>query len=380
MSAALGRSQASSHRSPQGEGNPLSVAPSPVPAGLRGRTPHRLTGPAMLLWLGALLLATLLWAAGQGAYSLPLSALPGVLLGTGAPASGAELVFFNIRLPRLVLGLVAGAGLGMAGALMQGLFRNPLADPGLIGVSSGAALAAGVTIVMGSLWFPDLPRALGSWTLVLMAFGGGLAVTVLIYLLSRGEGGTRVGLMLLAGIAVNALAGAGLGLLNFLATDEQLRNLQFWLLGSLGGARWSAVALVGGITVVAGAVGLRLARPLNALALGEAQAMLLGVPVERVKQIAIVATALAVGAVTATTGIIGFIGLVAPHMVRLLAGPDHRWVLPGSALLGAVLVLLADAVARTVMQPAELPLGVLTAAVGVPFFLILLRGAHGRRL
>eukprot|EP01036_Dinobryon_divergens_P012934 gene12934-17444_t len=187
----------------------------------------------MLLLLGALLLATLLWSAGQGAYSLPLSALPGVLLGTSGATSGAELVFFNIRLPRLVLGLVAGAGLGLAGALMQGLFRNPLADPGLIGVSSGAALAAGFTIVLGGLWFPDLPRTLGSWTLVLMAFGGGLLVTVLIYLLSRGEGGTRVGLMLLAGIAVNALAGAGLGLLNFMATDEQLRNLQFWLLGSL---------------------------------------------------------------------------------------------------------------------------------------------------
>ncbi|MGQ3231430.1 MAG: FecCD family ABC transporter permease, partial [Blastomonas fulva] len=181
-------------------------------------------------------------------------------------------------------------------------------------------------------------------------------------------------LMLLAGIAVNALAGAGLGFLSVMATDEQLRNLQFWLLGSLGGARWSAVALVGGITLVAGGIGLRLARPLNALALGEAQAVLLGVSVERVKQIAIVVTALAVGAVTATTGIIGFIGLVAPHMVRLVAGPDHRWVLPGSALLGAVLVLLADAVARTLLQPAELPLGVLTAVVGVPFFLLLLRG------
>nr|WP_245638709.1 iron ABC transporter permease [Hydrogenophaga palleronii] len=337
----------------------------------------------MLLLLGLLLLLTLLWSAGQGAYSLPLSELPAVLLGavtTAAPGSGADLVFFHIRLPRLVLGLVAGAGLGMAGALMQGLFRNPLADPGLIGVSSGAALAAGTTIVMGHLWFPDMPRALGSWTLVLMAFAGGLAVTVLIYLLSRGEGGTRVGLMLLAGIAVNALAGAGLGLLSFLATDEQLRNLQFWLLGSLGGARWSAVVLVSALVALACALGWRLARPLNALALGEAQAVLLGVPIERVKQTVIVVTALAVGAITASTGIIGFIGLVAPHMVRLVAGPDHRWVLPGSALLGAVLVLLADAVARTLMQPAELPLGVLTALVGVPFFLALLRGAHGRRL
>ena len=346
----------------------------------------RRSGTVVLLALSALLLVVGLYAAGQGAYGLGLSELPALLLGWFTAGGGslehsaAELVFFNIRLPRLLLGLVAGAGLGLSGALMQGLFRNPLADPGLIGVSSGAALAAGVTIVLGSLWFPDLPRALGSWTLVLMAFAGGLGVTVLVYVLSQGEGGTRVAHMLLAGIAINALAGAGLGVLNFLATDEQLRNLQFWLLGSLGGARWSAVLLVGLITLLAAAIGLTQARALNALALGEAQAVLLGVSVERLKKTAIVVVALAVGAVTATTGIIGFVGLVAPHMVRLIAGPDHRWLLPGSALLGASLVLLADAVARTVMQPAELPLGVLTALVGVPFFLLLLRGGHAGRL
>ena len=349
-----------------------------------GDTPRaqRLSGAQLLIGLSLLLTAVLLWAAGQGAYGLPLADLPGVLLRAwrGAANEGADLVFFNIRLPRLLLGLCAGAALGMAGALMQGLFRNPLADPGLIGVSSGAALAAGISIVMGATWFPELPRALGSWTLVLMAFGGGLAVTGLIYMLSRGEGGTRVGLMLLAGIAVNALAGAGLGLLSFLASDEQLRSLQFWLLGSLGGARWSAVQLVALLSVLALALGLPLARTLNAMALGESQAVLLGVPIERVKRRVIVVTALAVGVVTATTGIIGFIGLVAPHMVRLLAGPDHRWVLPGSALLGAAMVLGADAVARTMAAPAELPLGVLTALVGVPFFLLLLRGAHGKRL
>ncbi len=342
-------------------------------------------GPWTLALLGLLLLLCALWAAGQGAYGLPLRELPALLWGaltSGAEAarSGPELVFFNIRLPRLLLGVAAGAGLGLAGALMQGLVRNPLADPGLIGVSSGAALAAGFTIVLGATWLPDLPRALGSWPLVLMAFAGGLAVTALIYLLSHSEGGTRVGLMLLAGIAVNALAGAGLGLLNFLATDEQLRNLQFWLLGSLGGARWSAVLLVSGITAVALGIGLRLAGALNALALGEAQAVMLGVRVEGLKRLCIVVTALAVGAITATTGIVGFIGLVAPHIVRLLAGPDHRWVLPGAALLGACLVLVADGWARTALAPAELPLGVITAAVGVPFFLALLRSAHARTL
>lgn len=345
---------------------------------------RRLPARGVLMAGGALLLLTFVVASAQGAYALSPAQLGQVvlrLLGlapAGEGAATADLVFLNIRLPRLVLGAAAGAGLGLTGALMQGLFRNPLADPGLIGVSAGAALAAAVTITMGATWFADMPRALGSWTLVLAAFGGGLAVTALIYALAQSQGGTRVGQMLLAGIAVNALGGAGLGYLTFVATDEQLRHLNFWLLGSLGGARWSAVALVAVLVSAASIAGMSLARALNALSLGEAQATLLGVDVERTKRVAVVATALAVGAVTATTGIIGFIGLVAPHCVRLVAGPDHRVVLPGAALLGAALVLAADAVARTVVQPAEMPLGVLTATVGVPFFLLLLRMVKDR--
>lgn len=338
--------------------------------------------PKQVGWSGALLVvAVFLWACTRGAYALDAAQLwrlftSGSSLETELATT--HLVFMNIRLPRLLLGVAAGAGLGLAGALMQGLFRNPLADPGLIGVSSGAALAAGLMIVVGATYFPSLPRYLGSGALVLMAVTGGWCVTMLIYALAQSEGGTRVGLILLAGVAVNALAGAGLGFLSFLATDEQLRSLQFWLLGSLGGARWSAVLLVGGVTLVAVLWGWRLALPLNALALGEAQASSMGVRVEHIKRQAIVVTALAVGAISATTGIIGFIGLVAPHCIRLLAGPDHRVVLPGSALLGAALVLAADAVARTAWQPAELPLGVLTAFVGVPFFLLLLRSAKHR--
>lgn len=339
---------------------------------------RRLSPRAALLWGIALVGLAFVWASTRGAYAIAPAQLWQVLLQAVGAAPSAEqapeyLVFINIRLPRLLMGVAAGAGLGLAGALMQGLFRNPLAEPGLVGVSSGAALAAAVTIVLGSHWLPDLPRTLGSWTLVGMAFGGGLLVTALIYALAQADGGTRMGLMLLAGVAVNALALAGLGYLNFISTDEQLRNLQMWLLGSLGGARWSAVALVGAIVAVACGLGLALARPLNAIALGEAQAALLGVPVERTKRLAVLVTALAVGAVTAATGIIGFIGLVAPHWVRLVAGPDHRVVLPGSALLGAALVLAADGVARTIVQPAELPLGVLTAFIGVPLFLAMLR-------
>ncbi len=343
---------------------------------------HRRWPATAVLGAGVLLLAiSFIAGSARGAYAISPFQLWNVLvdmLAGSAQPTPEHLVFMNIRLPRLLLGVAAGAALGMSGALMQGLFRNPLADPGLIGVSSGAALAAGMTIVLGSLWFPDMPRTLGSWTLVLMAFMGSLLVTVLVYALSQQDGATRVGIMLLAGIAVNALAGAGLGYLTFLATDEQLRNIQFWLLGSLGGARWSAVALVFSVVLAAVCAGLTLAKPLNAIALGEAQAALLGVPVERVKRFAVLVTALAVGAVTATTGIIGFIGLVAPHCVRLVAGPDHRIVLPGSALLGAALVLVADSVARTAVKPAELPLGVLTAFVGVPFFLLLLRHFRSR--
>ena len=338
---------------------------------------------ARTVWLAGLGLLAMALVAGsaQGAYAISPAQLWDVLrdiVGGSDNPTPEHLVFVDIRLPRLLLGVAAGAGLGLAGALMQGLFRNPLADPGLIGVSSGAALAAASFIVMGNLWFPDLPRALGSWTLVSMAFMGGLVVTFLIYALAQSQGGTRMGLMLLAGIAVNALAGAGLGYLSFLATDEQLRNLQFWLLGSLGGARWSAVVLVGAVVILACGAGLTLARPLNAIALGEAQAVLLGVDVERTKRWAIWVCALAVGAVTATTGMIGFVGLIAPHWVRMVAGPDHRIVLPGSALLGAALVLAADAVARTAVKPAELPLGVLTAFIGVPMFLFMLRHFRGR--
>lgn len=343
---------------------------------------HRRWSAPLVLGVGLLLLAiSFIAGSARGAYAISPFQLWNVLvdmLAGSAQPTPEHLVFMNIRLPRLLLGVAAGAALGMSGALMQGLFRNPLADPGLIGVSSGAALAAGMTIVLGSMWFPEMPRTLGSWTLVSTAFIGSLLVTVLVYALSQQDGATRVGIMLLAGVAINALASAGLGYLTFLATDEQLRNIQFWLLGSLGGARWSAVALVFSIVAVAVGAGFTLARPLNAIALGETQAALLGVPVERVKRFAVLLTALAVGAVTATTGIIGFIGLVAPHCVRLVAGPDHRIVLPGSALLGAALVLAADSVARTMVKPAELPLGVLTAFVGVPFFLLLLRHFRSR--
>lgn len=341
----------------------------------------RLAPQAALVVAAGLALLAFVWGGSQGAFAISPAQLMAVLRDAlmGHSTQGTEhLVFMNIRLPRLVLGAAAGAGLGLAGALMQGLFRNPLADPGLIGVSSGAALAAAFSIVLGPILFPALGFKLGNWTLAISAFAGGVLVTGLIYSLAQTGAGTRVGLMLLAGIAVNAMAGAGLGFLSYLSNDEQLRNVQLWLMGSLGQARWPAVWLVS-VTILLCAVGAAaLARPLNAIALGEAQAQLLGVAVERVKRHTVLVTALAVGVVTSATGVIGFIGLVAPHWVRMVAGPDHRIVLPCSALLGAALVLAADAVARTIVQPAEMPLGVLTACIGVPLFLLMLRQFRGR--
>lgn len=288
-----------------------------------------------------------------------------------------EGVLLSIRLPRALLAMVVGAGLATAGAAMQGLFRNPLADPGLVGVSSGAALAATTTIVVGSSVTALLPPHARVFVLPLAAFLGSLVTTLTVWRLATRAGRTVVATMLLAGIALNALTGAGTGLLTLAATDPQLRSLTFWTLGSLNGATWSSLAVVTPLVALA-VVGLpRLSRSLNALLLGEADARHLGIEVERVKRVVVVLTALAVGATVAACGMIGFIGLVAPHLIRLLLGADHRYLLPGSALLGAVLLTLADLLARTVVAPAEIPIGIVTALVGAPFFLwLLLRQSH----
>jgi iron complex transport system permease protein len=272
----------------------------------------------------------------------------------------------------MVLGLCAGAALGASGAAMQGFFRNPLADPGLIGVSAGGAVAAGFGIVLGGGLLAALPQAVVPLALPLAAFAGALAVVLSIYRLSLLDGRVIVATMLLAGVAANALAFSGIGYMTFLADDAQLRDLTFWTLGSLGGATWDRVlpAVVLMAVSVAGLMGL--ARPLNGLLFGEADAAALGIDVEDAKRRAALFTALGVGAATAVCGIVSFVGLVVPHLVRLMTGPDHRYVLPGSALLGAALILLADLVARLAVVPAELPLGVVTAAIGAPFFFWLL--------
>ena len=283
-----------------------------------------------------------------------------------------EAIVLSIRLPRILLGILIGGGLAVAGAAMQGLFRNPLADPGLIGVSSGAAVAAVATIVLGAT------QTLGSFALSIAAFGGGAATTLLVYRLSLVHGSVSVSTMLLAGIAINAVAGAITGVFTFVADDAQLRSLTFWSMGSLGGATWPAVAAAAPFTGLATLAVLRYARPLNALLLGEAEAGHLGCNVDRLKRSIVLLVALSVGAAVAAAGIIGFVGLVVPHLLRLTLGPDHRFLLPGAALLGASLLLGADLIARTLVAPAELPIGIVTAIIGGPFFMYLLQ--RGRRL
>lgn len=283
-----------------------------------------------------------------------------------------EAILLAIRLPRVCLALLIGAGLAVSGAAIQGLFRNPLADPGLIGISSGASLAAVMMIVLEVKLFQTLTGLLGMYALSIVAFAGACATAFLVYRIARMAGKDVITTMLLTGIAINALSGALTGIMTYLATDEQLRNITFWSLGSLGGASWTSVLSILPFTVAA-LVGIpRLAKSLNLLALGESQASMLGVNLKSIKRQVIIFSTMAVGTSVAVAGIIGFVGLVIPHLIRMGVGSDHRRVLTGSALGGAIVLTLADSLARTIVAPAELPIGILTALLGTPVFLWIL--------
>lgn len=331
-----------------------------------------------LLGLATLLVVVILLSVGIGAVPISPGQVFAILLaqlGIETPWAfepRQEMVLLGIRLPRVILGLLVGGGLAVSGAAMQGLFRNPLADPGLIGVSSGAALAAVLAIVFG---VPLLGIALlpyGAFLIAAAAFGGSLVATYLVYQLATSHGKTSVATMLLAGIALNALASAGTGLTMLVADDAQLRDITFWILGSLGGATWETLAAAGPLIFIGIVLAPFMARALNIISLGEAEARDLGVPVEWLKKGVVLVTALTVGAAVAVSGIIAFVGLVVPHLLRITFGPDHRMLLPGSALLGASLMLGADVISRTMIAPVEVPIGIVTAFVGAPFFLWLL--------
>ncbi|TOF49742.1 iron ABC transporter permease [Vibrio parahaemolyticus] len=291
-----------------------------------------------------------------------------------------QLVINEIRLPRTILCMFIGAILAICGVVMQGLFRNPLAEPGIIGVSAGAALGGAFAIVVFAEFSQNHPQLMNLAALPLFAFLGGALTTVLVYWLGTNKFGTSVTIMLLAGVAISALSGAAIGFLNFSADDQMLRDLTLWSMGSLAGANWAGTGLASVTLVVLLFWFHKKAMSLNALLLGESEARHLGVPVQKLKRQLILLSAVGVGVTVSICGAIGFIGLVIPHLGRMLAGPDHRTLLPISALLGALLLTCADMIARVLLAPAELPVGIVTALIGAPFFIYLLFQQRGKIL
>lgn len=316
----------------------------------------------ILLALSCILPVSLCIAAGVGAYQILPWRIPRILL---FHEDGFEVLIY-VRFPRVILSAIVGAVLAISGATLQGIFRNPLADPGLFGVTAGAGLGAALWIVLVGSGF------LGIWGVPIAAFTGGILVTIGVWKIAQTQESVPTVTLLLAGIALNSFAGAGIGLMTFLADEEQLRSLTFWLLGGFGGATWRAIAVTFPVALIGAVVLFRLARALNAMTLGESEAYHLGVSTESLKRWAVFGVALSVGAAVSAAGGIGFVGLIVPHLLRLMGGADHRYVLPGSAIGGAILLVSADLFARTVAIPAELPVGVVTALLGGPFFLWLL--------
>ena len=351
-----------------------AAPPAPAvsrPSGAGGRSGRRAAVLGALLSLALVLLLLASAAAGQFPIAVPdiIESLQRRIAGTPATDPSAVLVdgtLWSVRFPRLVLGLLVGAALGMAGAVMQGVFGNPLAEPGVIGVGSGAAVGACLVIVLGF-------DALTPFALPAAAFAGGLVTTAAVYLLSRSGNRSMVLTLVLTGIAVNAVAGAVISFLVFVADTSSREQIVFWQMGSLGGATWTAVGAVA-VVLAAGTAGvLGMSRRLDLLALGEQAARHSGVNVERLRIAAIVCVALLTSAAVAYAGVIGFVGLIVPHALRLVTGPSHRYLIPLSAVAGALLLSGADLVARTAIAYADLPIGIFTALVGGPVFFLLLR-------
>jgi len=345
-------------------------------------TDRRATALIVLLLLA--LPCAILYSVSSGVLNIPLPVSLQALghffaLPVAAVDPQQQMVLQAIRWPRTLMAALVGACLAMCGAAMQGLFRNALADPSLIGVSSGASLGASIAIVLGSTVLAGASELLGANSAVLttylvaiMAFAGGFIATIFVYRLGTSGGATSVATMLLAGIAITAVAGAISNIFSFIADDLALRRISLWRMGSLDGANWQqltmALSLIGLVLIALP----RYSRELNALLLGESEAGHLGIDVQRVKLQIIAWTALGVGVAVSVSGVIGFVGLIVPHLVRLLIGPDHRRLLPASALMGASLLVVSDTIARTVMAPVEIPIGIVTALLGAPFFISLL--------
>jgi iron complex transport system permease protein len=318
-------------------------------------------------------------ALGRGSLETPLGDVLRVLLeraslGTwsGEVDGRIATVIWEIRLPRVLVAMGVGAALATAGACLQGLFRNPLADPGLIGVSSGGAI--GSILAISSLgWLPGLSGWAAAIQVPIWAMAGSMAATVVVYRVARIAGKTHISTLLLAGIAVNALAGAIVGAILYTSDNDALRRFTFWTLGSLHTTTWQTVGIMTPFIILPLLILPRYRGALNAFLLGEAEAYHLGFNTQVVKRIVVGLCAVMVGVTVAFCGLIGFVGLVVPHLVRMIWGPDFRRLIPASALLGAILVLAADLLARTVNAPAEIPIGVVTSLLGAPFFLYLIQ-------
>lgn len=335
------------------------------------RERRRWQAVAILLALAA---TAALAAIATGPLDMPLGDVLAWASGLGDEATLSDVerhLIANVRLPRVVVAILAGAGLAISGCLMQSLFRNPLADPGLIGVSSGSALAAALAIVLMPalpVWLSDL----GAFVLPVAAFIGGLVATFLILRIAHFSGGTATVVLLLAGIGISVIAEVAIGFLIFISNEQQLRDITFWRMGSLAGNGWLQAGIVAVPVIAIFAFSWSIAPALNALSLGEDVARHLGVPVQRLQRLIVIAVAAAVGTVVAFCGLIGFLGLVAPHLARLIIGHDHRWLLPVSALVSVVIITFGDLVTRVSVAPAELPIGLVTGALGGPIFLYLL--------
>jgi iron complex transport system permease protein len=332
---------------------------------------RRTSLPTVAVFLVALLTITTLLSLATGAFRISLSDLFGII-GDGPSRDSSEAVahnvFWQVRLPRIVLAVIVGASLAVAGVIMQGIFRNPLAEPATVGVSAGAAVGAVIAIIVG---LNQLPLGVQ-----LAAFLGGTLSTALVYVLSRSDGKTEVVTLILTGIAINAFAGAVIGFAVFVADDDEIRSVTFWSLGTLGLATWKAVGVVIPLALLGMTMSAKFARVLDTLALGDRPATHLGVRVEPVRLQAIAVVGLLASSAVAATGMIAFVGLLVPHIMRIVLGPRHRHLLWTAALLGASVTLLADLAARSLLSPAELPLGVVTALIGAPFFLLLLRSTR----
>jgi iron complex transport system permease protein len=334
------------------------------------------TGLYILLILALLISAGL--SMGLGAVQIPLKEVV-VIFGkkigffSGIPVSNQHEGVLNIvRIPRVILGLLVGAALGISGTAVQGIFRNPLAEPGLIGISAGASLMAVIVIVLEATLLAGLSNIMGYYIMAFGAFAGAGIAALIVYQISRTDGKSNVATMLLAGIAINALAGALTGLITYAADDQQLRNITFWMLGSLAGATWETVISLLPFVLIPLLLLPGMGKALNAFSLGETQAAQLGLKVNMVKRSVVILATMAVGASVAVSGIIGFIGLLVPHTIRLVIGVDNKHVLPASALFGALMLTISDMICRIIIAPIELPIGVITALMGTPLFLYIL--------